>query len=1112
MHTSQHLPSLPHPVFHFSRQSGGEGDPRWVVESRDDGKNVNGWHWEEKNIKAWGRQRLIELLSEVSADLEGGGCIRVTQLKDLVGEASITIRKGNKRFAVFDLTLLLSWERVAETEVPEEVKVVGEVKVEEVSSSGDSEDYVYSVTAEGTGTHQGHVEAASELLTGPGRKLVLKVKNKDGHTPLHLAARAGHIDVVQRLLDAGARADSKDKGALATPGVSSMRKAGCAPVIDEATSRCGLHPSGSCASLRDPSATAAAERFEPRGPPPTPPPGLTPPSRSANGAAPPATAPSGSSAPATAAGLLPPAAVSAVASPAAASRVGLGSGAGAAGRARKGAGGGSAAEQGSTPHKESSPPTSAHERTAHGGAGAEVAALSGRLQRFEAGAAAQVEMGSQLAEALAAVEQQSRQMVEMEKAMSEQAAMMQAFISSLEGLQERVQQKDTPAAAQEEAEKQRLVQDLAGEVLGLKQQLAAVEAADANNKLAALTTQVQQLSSRPALQPAVESLERKVGELREAGLPDKMELLQLKLAQITAPVAALTKQHEHMSSQLAALQLQALNNNSEGSAQSAELMEPQPSLPPTPPTRSLFPADPAAPPSPHADAPTLAGIQARLDATDARLDSMQTALGTAHMMSAGTPAAAAAAAAATATPASASAATSHPEAAAEPSAPLSTVIELQEQLASLHSVVAGLAAKQEAAGTGAGSSASSPGSAGKPGSDLGSPALKAQLSELKASLHELKRSTAAELDSVRRTHKEASGKDSGRYTEQNVELSQREANLRSLRDDLLTTENKRQERVQLDAQVAAQLKQLELDVGLLTHQVEVLDDQMDCQIQLQQTSRSNCGSTFGELPSPRLHSKTGPPSFSTPTAAPHNTPLQPQHTHTQQQQPPQQQQHQQQQQQQQQALQQSPITHPTQQKQQQQQQEAFTGWHAQDQQQQQQRSMLQQEQQHHSVPSSYPLPHGRDSDSSNRTPTRTPLHSSLLRPESDHTRISPSGAVAETLCLTPSALPNPSSSQVAPPAPTLACSPAPHTMAFGSPAPSLAADMSAAEDAGGRATTATKATAAAAAAAAAAAVGTRSDAARPPSAAAGTVNASSGRPTPVKSASKGAKALAAGKQ
>ena len=23
----------------------GEGDPRWIVEHRDDGKNVNNWHW-----------------------------------------------------------------------------------------------------------------------------------------------------------------------------------------------------------------------------------------------------------------------------------------------------------------------------------------------------------------------------------------------------------------------------------------------------------------------------------------------------------------------------------------------------------------------------------------------------------------------------------------------------------------------------------------------------------------------------------------------------------------------------------------------------------------------------------------------------------------------------------------------------------------------------------------------------------------------------------------------------------------------------------------------------------------------------------------------------------
>lgn len=55
------------------------------------------------------------------------------------------------------------------------------------------------------------MEVVNELLTGQGRKLVAKVKNKEGQTPLHLAAKGGHRDVVARLIEAGARTDAKDK-------------------------------------------------------------------------------------------------------------------------------------------------------------------------------------------------------------------------------------------------------------------------------------------------------------------------------------------------------------------------------------------------------------------------------------------------------------------------------------------------------------------------------------------------------------------------------------------------------------------------------------------------------------------------------------------------------------------------------------------------------------------------------------------------------------------------------------------------------------------------------------------------------------------------------------
>lgn len=59
--------------------------------------------------------------------------------------------------------------------------------------------------------HQGSVESVVELLTGPGRKLMVKQKNRDGQTPLHLAVRNSHIEVVAKLIDAGARTDAKDK-------------------------------------------------------------------------------------------------------------------------------------------------------------------------------------------------------------------------------------------------------------------------------------------------------------------------------------------------------------------------------------------------------------------------------------------------------------------------------------------------------------------------------------------------------------------------------------------------------------------------------------------------------------------------------------------------------------------------------------------------------------------------------------------------------------------------------------------------------------------------------------------------------------------------------------
>lgn len=130
----------------------GEGDPRWLVEHRSDGKNVNGWHWEEKNKLEWSKQRLAELLVGLTRDVNGGDrSVKVSALKDVVGDACVTTRKGNKKFAVFDLKLTLSWTM---SPLEDGTEIKGEVKIDDFASTGDPDDYVYTVTAEGTGTAQ----------------------------------------------------------------------------------------------------------------------------------------------------------------------------------------------------------------------------------------------------------------------------------------------------------------------------------------------------------------------------------------------------------------------------------------------------------------------------------------------------------------------------------------------------------------------------------------------------------------------------------------------------------------------------------------------------------------------------------------------------------------------------------------------------------------------------------------------------------------------------------------------------------------------------------------------------------------------------------------------
>eukprot|EP00877_Chromochloris_zofingiensis_P013525 jgi/Chrzof1/8426/Cz03g10080.t1 len=136
-----------------------ERDPRWLVQHRDDGKNVNGWHWEEKNKLEWSKQRISELVTALPAAEAGGLCI--TCLKELTGEAMITTRKANKKLVIYDLKITLDW-KAKDEQADKEVK--GQILIEEYSSHSDPEDVVFTVTAEGSGPEQDNFKAVASSL------------------------------------------------------------------------------------------------------------------------------------------------------------------------------------------------------------------------------------------------------------------------------------------------------------------------------------------------------------------------------------------------------------------------------------------------------------------------------------------------------------------------------------------------------------------------------------------------------------------------------------------------------------------------------------------------------------------------------------------------------------------------------------------------------------------------------------------------------------------------------------------------------------------------------------------------------------------------------------
>lgn len=86
----------------------GENDPRWIVADRQDGKNVNAWHWEEKDLTKSTHAALKELFESRTLVEEDGLSIRTKEVTDISGDVTVAQRKG-KIMCYFEVKMTIKW-------------------------------------------------------------------------------------------------------------------------------------------------------------------------------------------------------------------------------------------------------------------------------------------------------------------------------------------------------------------------------------------------------------------------------------------------------------------------------------------------------------------------------------------------------------------------------------------------------------------------------------------------------------------------------------------------------------------------------------------------------------------------------------------------------------------------------------------------------------------------------------------------------------------------------------------------------------------------------------------------------------------------------------------
>jgi activator of HSP90 ATPase len=124
-------------------------------------KNVNNWHWVDKNCMPWAKQYFTDLLKGKKVEHNGFN-VSVTEVTEVTGDCDLNQRKG-QIISIFDIQLKLKWQGFNE----KGTEATGTIEIPEYMHDSKTQDIVVDISLDSGNREKEDIKEVARTKLAP---------------------------------------------------------------------------------------------------------------------------------------------------------------------------------------------------------------------------------------------------------------------------------------------------------------------------------------------------------------------------------------------------------------------------------------------------------------------------------------------------------------------------------------------------------------------------------------------------------------------------------------------------------------------------------------------------------------------------------------------------------------------------------------------------------------------------------------------------------------------------------------------------------------------------------------------------------------------------------